>query len=104
MVSTISKLLNDTSFDEYAKACLHDCFDFYSDALSDLDDAVDAFKSRDFDTAATRLSASIDSSVTCEDQFKDKEGETSPLTNANQLYFQLNAISLTFIQMIRQDY
>jgi len=103
MVSTISKLLNDTSFDEYANACLHDCFDLYLHALSDLDDAVDAFKSRDFDTAATRLSTSMDSSLTCEFQFKEK-GKTSPLINANQLYFQLNAISLAFIQMIRQDH
>jgi len=104
MVSIISKFLKDKSFDQYAKACLHDCFDLYSDVLSDLDDAVDAFKSKDFDTAATRLSASMDTSLTCEDQFKDKKGGKSPLTKENQFYFQLNAISLAFIQMIRQDY
>ncbi|KAK7346801.1 hypothetical protein VNO80_21324 [Phaseolus coccineus] len=103
-VSMISKLLKEKSFDEYAKVCLRDCYDLYSDSLSDLDDAVVAFKSKDLDTAATRLSASLDNSVTCEDQFKEKKGETSPLTKENQVYFQLNVISLAFIQMLRQHY
>jgi len=101
-VSMISKFLKDKSFDKYAKVCLQDCYDLYSDSLSDLDDAVVAFKQKDFDTAATKLSASLDNSVTCEVQFKDKKGEKSPLTKENKVYFQLNVISLAFIQMLRQ--
>ncbi|KAG5057027.1 hypothetical protein JHK86_012023 [Glycine max] len=91
MVSIISNLLENKSFDQYTKACLKDCFDLYSDSLSALDDAVVAFKSKDLDTAAINLSATFDNSVTCEDQFKDKKGETSsPLTMENRVYFQLN--------------
>jgi len=104
MVSIISKLLKDKDFDQYAKACLRDCFDLYSDSLSDLDDAVAAFKRKDLDTAAIKLSASLDTSDTCEDQFKEKKGETSPLTKENQVYFELNVISLAFLQMFRQHY
>ncbi|XP_047180234.1 putative invertase inhibitor [Vigna umbellata] len=104
MVSIISKLLKDKSYDQYVKACLRDCFDLYSDSLSDLDDAVVAFKQKDFDTAAIKLSASLDNSETCEDQFKEKKGETSPLTKENQVYFQLNMICLAFLQMLRQHY
>ena len=93
------------TFDQYTKACLKDCFDLYSDSLSALDDAVVAFKSKDLDTASINLSATLDNSVTCEDQFKDKKGETSsPLTKENNVYFQLNVISLAFIQMFRQHY
>ncbi|CAJ1943177.1 unnamed protein product [Sphenostylis stenocarpa] len=104
MVSIISKLMKDKTFDQYAKVCLRDCFDLYSDSLSDLDDAVVAFKSKDLDTAAINLSASLDNSVTCEDQFKDKKGEASPLTKENRVFFQLNVISLAFIQMFHQHY
>ncbi|TKY55528.1 putative invertase inhibitor [Spatholobus suberectus] len=104
MVSIISELLKNKSFDQYAKACLRDCFDLYSDSLSALDDAVVAFKSKDFDTANIKVSASLDCPVTCEDQFNDKKGETSPLTKENHGYFQLNVISLAFIQMFRQHY
>ncbi|WVZ23254.1 hypothetical protein V8G54_001798 [Vigna mungo] len=104
MVSIISKLLKDKSYDEYVKACLRDCFDLYSDSLSDLDDAVVAIKQKDFDTAAIKLSASLDNSDTCEDQFKEKKGEISPLTKENQVHFQLNVISLAFLQMFRQHY
>ncbi|XP_040870580.1 uncharacterized protein, partial [Glycine max] len=60
-------------------------------ALGLIDDAVVAFKSKDLDTASINLSATLDNSVTCEDQFKDKKGETSsPLTKENNVYFQLN--------------
>jgi len=103
-VSMISKFLKGKSFDEYAKVCLRDCYDLYSDSLWDLDAAAVALKWKDLDTASIRLSASLDNSVTCEDQFKDKKGETSPLTKENKLYFQLNVISLAFIQMLRQHY
>ncbi|KAG5028408.1 hypothetical protein JHK87_011922 [Glycine soja] len=93
MVSIISNLLENKSFDQYTKACLKDCFDLYSDSLSALDEAVVGFKSKDLDTAAINLSATFDNSVTCEDQFKDKKGETSsPLTMENRVYFQLNEV------------
>lgn len=104
MVSIISELLKNKGYDPYAKGCLRDCFDLYKDSLSDLDDVVAAFKSKDLDTAAIKLSATLDSSVTCEDQFKDKKGEKSPLTKENHVYFQLNVISLAFIQMFRHHY
>ncbi|KAK7330852.1 hypothetical protein VNO77_25056 [Canavalia gladiata] len=101
IVSIILELLKNKSFDQYAKACLKDCFDLYTDALSALQDAMDAFKSKDLDTAGIKASAALDDSVTCEDQFKDKKRETSPLTKENHLYFQLNVISLAFIQLFR---
>ncbi|KAI4315171.1 hypothetical protein L6164_028012 [Bauhinia variegata] len=99
IVSIISKLLQNQTFTQHEKACLKDCFHLYSDALSELQDALNAFKSKDLDTANIKVSAVLDACVTCEDQFKDKKGEACPLTNDNNIYFQLNAISLAFIQM-----
>ncbi|XP_061359079.1 putative invertase inhibitor [Gastrolobium bilobum] len=104
IISFISKLLKNQTFDQYAKACLQDCFDLYKDSLSSLEDAMVAFKCKDLDTAGIKVSAALDDSVTCEDQFKDKKGEISPLTMENHVYFELNVISLAFIQMFRQHY
>lgn len=104
IISIISEFLKNQSFDQYAKACLRDCFDLYSGSVSALGDAMAAFKSKDLDTASINVSASLDNSVTCEDQFKDKKGEKLPLTKENHVYFQLNVISLAFIQMLRQHY
>ncbi|KAJ1428916.1 Pla a 1-like [Sesbania bispinosa] len=101
IISIISGLLKNSSSDQYVKACLQDCFDLYKDSLSAIEDAMVAFKSKDLDTAAIKMSASLDDSVTCEDQFKDKKGEMSPLTKENNIYFELNVIALAFIQMSR---
>ncbi|KAI9086997.1 hypothetical protein K1719_030958 [Acacia pycnantha] len=98
IVSTIHDLLKDPKFSDYAKKCLQDCSELYSDALSDLDDAIVAFKSKDFNSATTEISAAMTNSVTCEDQFMDGN-EKSPLTQENKIYFELNAMSLAFIQM-----
>lgn len=105
IISIISKHLKNQTHGEYVRACLQDCFDLYNDSLSSLEDAMVAFnESKDFDTANINVSAAMDDSVTCEDQFKEKKGEseTSPLTKENHVYFQLNVISLAFIEMIRQ--
>ncbi|KAK7251839.1 hypothetical protein RIF29_35401 [Crotalaria pallida] len=102
IISNIVKLLKNQTFDKYAKACLKDCYDLYNDSLSTLEDAMVAFKSKDFGTVNIKLSAAMDGSVTCEDQFKDKKGEVSPLTKENNDFFQLNVMSLVFIEMCHQ--
>ncbi|XP_058755247.1 pectinesterase inhibitor 12-like [Vicia villosa] len=107
IISIISHDLQNQTHGEYVKACLKDCFDLYNDSLESLDNAMVAFNtSKDLDTANINVSAALDDSVTCEDQFKERkeENETSPLTQENHVYFQLNVISLSFIQMIRQRY
>lgn len=103
IVSIISNLLkedptNKSLVSEYAKECLRDCSDLYSDSVSDLDDAMTAFESQDFDTASIKVSAAMEASVTCENQFNDGN-EESPLTENDNTYFELNAMSLAFIKM-----
>lgn len=105
IMSKISKNLKNQSYDDYMKGCLQDCLDLYNDSLSSLDKAMVAFnKSKDLNTANIEVSAAMDDSVTCEDQFKERKekNETSPLTEENHVYFQLNAMSLSFITMIGQ--
>ncbi|CAL0313685.1 unnamed protein product [Lupinus luteus] len=97
IIANILKLLNNQTFSQHTKACLKDCSRIYKGSISTLNDAIVAFKSKDFGTANIKLSAALDSSVTCEDQFKLNKGEVSPLTKENKVYFQLNAISLAFV-------
>lgn len=104
VLSIISKFLKDKRFDTYRHACLQDCSKLYSDSLSNLDRALVALKSKDFDTAATMLSSSMDSPNTCEEQFNEKKGEKSPLTKKNQVYSQLNLLSLVLLQMFHKQH
>ncbi|CAK8562632.1 unnamed protein product [Lathyrus sativus] len=107
IVSIISHELQNQTQGEYVKGCLRDCFDLYNDSLESLDEAMVAFNtSKDLDTTNINVSAALHDSVTCEDQFKERKekNETSPLAQENHVYFQLNVISLSFIQMIRQRY
>ncbi|XP_062029364.1 putative invertase inhibitor [Rosa rugosa] len=98
--STISKLLLDKKFDEYAKECLQDCLELYSDAVPTLQEAVGAFKAKDYGKANIEISAAMDASSTCEDGFMDKKGEVYPLKRENDNFSQLNVISLAFINTL----
>ncbi|KAE9597405.1 putative pectinesterase inhibitor domain-containing protein [Lupinus albus] len=102
MIANILKLLNNQTFSQYAKACLQDCLNLYKGSISTLNDAYVAFKAKDFGTANIKLGAALDTSTICEDQFKDKKGEVSPLTKENKVYFQLNVISMAFVHKFNQ--
>ncbi|CAJ1943175.1 unnamed protein product [Sphenostylis stenocarpa] len=101
IVSIVSKLLKNNT-DPYVKSCLGDCLEFYTDAVSDLDDAVAAVESKHFDAAKRQIESSLDFTDTCEDQFKEGEGVTSPITKENHSFFELGLISIYFIPLIGQ--
>ena len=91
--------------DPYVKACLSDCMELYTDAVSTIKVAVKDYKAKRYDDANIGLSSVIDASTTCEDGFKEREStEThvvSPLTKRNNDTFLLTAISLSIINMLR---
>ncbi|XP_030533749.1 putative invertase inhibitor [Rhodamnia argentea] len=98
--SCISKLLQNERLSHFARDCLTACSELYSDACSTLRGVVDDFGSRDYYKANVDVSAVMDAAVTCEDGFKEREGLVSPLTKENDIFFQMNAISLAFIAML----
>ncbi|KAE8713781.1 Regulator of nonsense transcripts 1 [Hibiscus syriacus] len=100
--SIISKLLSNKSLEQYARTCLEDCSELYSDAGSNLKSGEQAFEGKDYGTANSEISAAMDAADTCEEQFKEKEGVVSPLTKENGDFFQLTAISLAFINMVQK--
>lgn len=100
--SVISELLKGSGkWEKYSLSCLKSCMEIYSEAVSDLKLALAAVKMADYETAKTKMSAAMDAPVTCEDGYKDKDGDVSPLADKNDLFFQLTAISLAFTNMCK---
>lgn len=95
--STITKLQSDPKVD---KSALQDCAELFSDALDSLGQATSAFKSKDYGSALTQLSASLDAPDTCETGFKEKKA-VSPLSKDDADCTQLNIICLAFINQLR---
>ncbi|KAM1087668.1 hypothetical protein EV1_013158 [Malus domestica] len=73
MFSTIKELSNNKSLDHFALVCLKDCLHLYSDAITTLANAVEAFLSEDYGTANTVMEAT----TTCEGGFKENEATHS---------------------------
>ncbi|XP_022770136.1 putative invertase inhibitor [Durio zibethinus] len=99
--SFIKELLKNKKLDPFVRSCLHDCFDLYSDAIPTTKQAIDDYKSKHYDDANIDVSSVMDASTTCEDGFNEKEGAVSPLTKRNNDTFQLSAISLSIMNMLR---
>ncbi|ESQ49370.1 hypothetical protein EUTSA_v10022426mg [Eutrema salsugineum] len=67
------------------KVAAADCQELYDDAVTNLEDAVNAVKSRDIATVNTNLSAAMTDYTTCNDGFEES-GEPNPLADvADQL-------------------
>ncbi|GKU95687.1 hypothetical protein SLEP1_g9016 [Rubroshorea leprosula] len=98
--SLVSKLLTNNSLSKHAKSSLKTCSEVYSEAISDLKDAIAAFKLKDYSTTNIRISAAMDASDTCEEGFKE-EGDVSPLKKEDNEFFELTAIALAFLSMFR---
>ncbi|XP_015580600.1 putative invertase inhibitor [Ricinus communis] len=99
--SYISQLLYQKNMDTYTRGALKDCLELYSNANSKLHEAIrDSMKLKDYFKANLDVSAAMDSSSTCEDGFKEKRGVVSPLTKENNVFFQLTAVVLSFINML----
>lgn len=94
------KLMKDKAYDPYAKACLQDCSELYSDAIPTLQDVINEFKGKDYYKANIDLSAAMDAADTCEEGYKAKKGEKSPLAKEDNVFFQLCAIALAFTNLL----
>ncbi|XP_042506737.1 putative invertase inhibitor [Macadamia integrifolia] len=99
--SFIKKLLKNKKLDPYDKLALKDCKEVYSDAIDSLNEAIKDFKVKRYSEANIKLSSAMDSSSTCEQGFNEKKGKKSPLTKENKDVFQLAAISMSIMNMVR---
>ncbi|KAJ4953262.1 hypothetical protein NE237_030094 [Protea cynaroides] len=95
--SRIRQLLNDQTVAPDVKKGLQACQKTYSNASSNIKEAIGAFNSKDYNTANVKVSAVMDASSNCEDGFK---GLKSPLTAEKNSFFQLIAIALAITKMV----
>ncbi|KAF7833683.1 Disease resistance protein [Senna tora] len=103
LILKIRDLLNHQSerFTEYAKSCLEDCIGFYSDSSDELESGMYALKSEPYGCrdASEMISAALATSTICENQFKEREGEVSPITKDSTIFVHLIHMSLDFAHM-----
>lgn len=97
--SSIQQLLKQKQ-DPYIRECLSGCSDLYSDAVDSTKDAVRAYQAErylDVQNSVTTVSTNVD---TCESQFTEKEGVTSPLTKQNGEATHLSSIGLAIVAIV----
>ncbi|KAI4327225.1 hypothetical protein L6164_019713 [Bauhinia variegata] len=98
-LSRIQVLLNSTDFDNFALACLKDCFQLYTDAAWTIAHSLGAFLSENYEITKTWTSGVMETAATCQEGFGEKKGGVSPLTKENYNLFQLCGIALCIIHM-----
>ncbi|CAN4126009.1 unnamed protein product [Withania somnifera] len=96
-------LLKDKNLDPYVKSCLRDCLELYSDAIPSIKLAMKSYNLRKYYDANIQISSVMDAATTCEDGFKEKDGVVSPLTKRNEITFQLSAIALSLMNLIKNN-
>ncbi|XP_015085841.1 putative invertase inhibitor [Solanum pennellii] len=96
-------LLKDKKLDPYVKSCLSDCLELYTDAIPSIKLAMKSYNSKKYYDANIQISSVMDAATTCEDGFKDKDGVVSPLTKLNENTFQLSAMALSLMNLIKNN-
>ncbi|KAF7849522.1 hypothetical protein BT93_L0688 [Corymbia citriodora subsp. variegata] len=98
--SYIQELLKK-QWDPYTKKCLLDCSEMYSDSADNAKEAVGAYQKKRYPDVQNSVSAVSTYVDTCESQFKDKKGVTSPLTKQNGDAEQLSFIGLAIVAIVK---
>ncbi|XP_030500318.2 putative invertase inhibitor [Cannabis sativa] len=114
-ILTIKNILQDNNnniivattkndLDPFLEIRLKDCLDLYSDAVTTLVEAIEAFMNQNYETARVWLSAVMEASSTCEEGFKERSSgddvAESPLVKENYDLFQLSDIALCIATLL----
>ncbi|KAM3323153.1 putative invertase inhibitor [Capsicum chacoense] len=99
----VKKLLKEKNLDPYVKRCLKDCLELYSDAIPTIKLAMKSYNAKKYYDANIQISSVMDAPTTCEDGFKEKEGVVSPLTKRNDITFQLSAVALSVMNLVKNN-
>ncbi|PIA32559.1 hypothetical protein AQUCO_04400034v1 [Aquilegia coerulea] len=99
-VANIENMLSNKAYDLYSILCLKDCLQLYSDVIPVLNGSIKAIQNRNYYIANIWISAAMDAALTCEDGFKEKEGEVSPLAKEDNDLYQLCDIALVISNLL----
>lgn len=99
-ISYIEKMISTGKFDPYTLGCLKDCSELYLDGVSMLVNSIQVFWWEQYNAANLLLNTVMETAATCEEGFKEKAGEVSPLTVENYDLSQLGAIALCITDLL----
>ncbi|KAI3947591.1 hypothetical protein MKW92_009750 [Papaver armeniacum] len=99
LIPYISKLLEDGKKERLVKLSLDTCLEVYADATRCAEDAITAFKNKEYFDASEEINGADDYSAACEDVF-DERNLTFPLRKQVDDFRKLVDISLAIIQMV----
>ncbi|KAG5627134.1 hypothetical protein H5410_012352 [Solanum commersonii] len=97
------RLIRYNVTDTRCHSCLSDCLELYSDAIPSIKLAMKSYNSKKYYDANIQISSVMDAATTCEDGFKDKDGVVSPVTKLNENTFQLSAMALSLMNLIKNN-
>ncbi|XP_010481392.1 PREDICTED: putative invertase inhibitor [Camelina sativa] len=96
----VEQILKGKRYGPGIETVLHDCIEHYDDANGSLNTALASVQSHDYSTATVNLGAALDAPGNCEDGFKERKQQKSPVTNENNILFQKILIPLAFTNML----
>lgn len=99
-ISNIEKMIGAGEFDPFALGCLKDCLELYGEGVSMLVDSIQVFWWEQYDAANLLLRTVLETAATCEEGFKERAGEVSPLSVENYDLYQLAAIALCITDLL----
>ncbi|XP_020577236.1 putative invertase inhibitor [Phalaenopsis equestris] len=101
LLADIDNLIKQEPKNTFKRKCLSTCEEIYSDAVSNLEEAVEAVESGRINDARIELSASFDAADTCEECFPDGQIQ-SPLTKEDDYYTGVARVSLAVAALLDQ--
>ncbi|XP_031114354.1 putative invertase inhibitor [Ipomoea triloba] len=90
------------------RKCIDHCYEMYTDAAPDVGGALSAYRDKKYGDANIKLSAVMDAAADCEDLFGRSRrhgggcGGVSPLSERNNATFQLSAMALSVMHLIKE--
>ncbi|KAI3894577.1 hypothetical protein MKX03_020686 [Papaver bracteatum] len=99
LIPYIGKLLEDGKKERFVKQALDTCLEIYTDATRCAEDAITAFKNKDYFDAIEQINGADDYSAACEDGFNERN-LTFPLRKQVDDFRKLVDISIAIIQLV----
>nr|DAD19417.1 TPA_asm: hypothetical protein HUJ06_020880 [Nelumbo nucifera] len=90
----IKQLLKDGKLENMTRQALEDCSSLYSDSISSVKDAINDFKSKDYNGANIKISAAMEAPTTCGEGLSEGKAKESGLTERNDAFYKLSGIAL----------
>ncbi|XP_050215478.1 putative invertase inhibitor [Mercurialis annua] len=95
----ITDLKSTARGNDTVSSCLGDCMEVFSDAVEELNEAIDALRIKSLENVKTFVSAAMTDSDTCDEGFKEI-GFVSPVSDKTLYFSKLCSIFLAIVNLL----